>query len=104
MLALSIWHAKRKIRNIARRYCRRAKVFSLGAIRVNPRHLAIWITTQTDEERDLMRASPELVPEFRRVLLAAGYPPVAVPEVGFEFESQQTVDRDYGGNWRYAVK
>jgi hypothetical protein len=104
MLALSIWRAKREIRRIAGQYCRRAKVFSFGAIRVNPRHLAIWITTQTDEERDSMRASHDLVPQFRRVLLAVGYPPSAVAEVGFEFESQQTVDRDYDGNWWYRVK
>jgi hypothetical protein len=51
-----------------------------------------------------MRAAPELVPEFRRALSAAGYPSAAVPEVGFAFESQQTVDRDYAGNWWYAIK
>jgi hypothetical protein len=104
MLALSVWRAKREIQRIARRYCRQARVFIFGAIHLHPRHIAIWIATQTDEERDLMRASHELLPEFRRILLAAGYPPVAVPDVGFEFESQQTVDRDYGGSWWYAVK
>jgi hypothetical protein len=104
ILSLRIWRAKREIRRIARRHCRRAKVFSLGAVHINPRHLAIWITTPTDEERDLMRAMPELISEFRRSLSAAGYPPEAIAEVGFAFESQQTVDRDYDGSWWYAVK
>jgi hypothetical protein len=104
MLSLRIWRAKREIRRSARQYSRRAKVFSFEATHLHPRNLAIWITTPTDEERDLMRATPELLPEFQRALLAAGYPTNAVPEVGFAFESQQTVDRDYNGNWRHAVK
>ena len=51
-----------------------------------------------------MRTTPELTSEFRRALSVAGYPPDAIVEVGFAFESQQTVDRDYGGNWWYAVR
>lgn len=51
-----------------------------------------------------MRSAPELVSEFRQVLLDAGYPATAVPDIGFEFEAQQTVDRDYNGNWWYRVK
>jgi hypothetical protein len=42
--------------------------------------------------------------EFRQVLLDVGYPVTAVPAVGFEFEAQPTVDRDYNGNWLYRVK
>jgi hypothetical protein len=51
-----------------------------------------------------MRSSPELVSEFRRVLLDVGYPATAVTDVGFEIEAQQTVDRDYNGNWWHRVK
>jgi hypothetical protein len=104
MLSLVIWRAKRRIRKAARRYCRDAKVFSFGAIDINPDNLAIWITTATDDERNVMRASPEFLSELREIRLAAGYPRAAIPEVGFEFESQQTVDRDYGGNWWYRIK
>jgi hypothetical protein len=51
-----------------------------------------------------MGASPQLIAELRSALLAVGYPEDAVPKVGFAFESQETVDRDYNGNWWYAVK
>jgi hypothetical protein len=71
---------------------------------LSPSNLAFWITTQTDAERDLMRSAPELVSEFRQVLLDVGYPATAVADVGFAIESQQTVDRDYNGNWWYCVK
>jgi hypothetical protein len=41
---------------------------------------------------------------FRQALLDAGYPPVAIPEIGFEFESEETVRRDYRGNWFHRMK
>ena len=104
MLRLSIWRARYGIRRIARRYCLHAKVFTLEAVWLSPRNLAFWITTQTDAERDLMRSAPELVSEFRQELLDVGYSAKAVADVGFEFEAQQTVDRDYTGNWWYRVK
>jgi hypothetical protein len=97
MLSLVIWRAKRRIQRTARRSCRNAKVFSFGAASINPSNLAIWLTTVTDEERNVKWASPELLSEFREILLAAGYPRAAIPEVGFEFESQQTVDCNYSG-------
>jgi hypothetical protein len=104
ILSDTISRARQEIQRIARQYCQQAEVFSFGATDIDPRHLAIWIATQTDEERDQMRATSDLIPTFQRVLIAAGYPSAAVPEVAFEFESQETVDRDYEGNWWYAVK
>ncbi|HEV2549374.1 MAG TPA: hypothetical protein VGU20_18800 [Stellaceae bacterium] len=104
MLFLTIWRARRAIRGIARRYSPRAKVFSFGATWIDPRHLAIWIATETDDERDRLSAMPDVIDAFRRALLEAGYPPAAVPAVGFEFESEETVRRDYKGNWFYRMK
>ena len=80
------------------------EVFSFGATDIDPRHLAIWITTKTDRDRDLLRANPALISECRTVLLDLGYPPAAVPNVGFAFKLNETVDRDHGGNWWYAIK
>jgi len=103
-LFLTKWRARRAIKRIARRYSPYAQVFSIGATWIDPRHLAIWIATETDDERDRLRAMPAMIDAFRQALLDAGYPPAAVPEVGFEFESEETVRRDYEGNWFYRMK
>ena len=47
---------------------------------------------------------PAMIDAFRQALRDAGYPPAKVPEVGFEFESEETVRRDYEGNWFYRMK
>jgi hypothetical protein len=103
-LSLTIWRARRAIKRLVRRYCPRAKLFSFGATWIDPRYLAIWIATETDDERDRLRAMPDLIDAFRQALGDAGYPPAAIPEVGFEFESEETVRRDYGGNWFHRTK
>ena len=104
MLFLTIWRARRASRRIARRYSPRARVFSIGATWIDPRHLAIWIATETDAERDRLRTMPDVIDAFRHALLEAGYPPAAVPAVGFEFESEETVRREYDGNWYHRTK
>lgn len=92
------------VREFVRERLPQADVFSFGAIDISPSYLAIWVTTGTDEERDALRNDETLVPRLRELLVSAGYPQDHVPSVGFEFESQETVDRDFGGSWRYTVK
>jgi hypothetical protein len=103
-LAATVRKAEREIMRLSRQECPDAEVFSHGAIDINPRHLAIWITTKTDQDRDRLRANQALLSELRATLINLGYPPDAVPNVGFAFESQETVDRDYDGSWYNAVK
>jgi len=99
-----IRRAKRGIKELARQRCPNAKVFTFGATHLDPRLLAIWVTTKTDKERDDLANDVDLHEHLRAVLLQAGYPPEAVPHIGFAFESQQTVDRDFAGNWYHRIK
>ncbi len=99
-----ITDAERRIKLLAQEKCANADVFSFGVPDIHPRHLAFWIKTNSDEERDRLQVDAKLRQSFRDVLLELGYPAEAVPLVGFAFESQETVDRDFGGNWYYATK
>jgi hypothetical protein len=62
------------------------------------------IATPTDNERDLLRQAPDTHQQFCDALLRAGYPQEAVSGVHFRIESQETVDRDYGGSWDEATE
>ncbi len=104
-LWLTIRRAKRAIRNVARQRVPNAGTFSVhGATAINPENVGFWITTSTDNERDLLRQAPETYEQFCDALMRAGYPQDAVPRVHFRIESQETVDRDYGGRWGEATE
>jgi hypothetical protein len=81
-----------------------ANIFSLGAIDINPKHLAIWITTDSDQQRDDLKEDVEFQKELVEILKNAQYPQEAIPHFGFAFESEETVKRDHKGNWRYVVQ
>ncbi len=76
----------------------------IGASDIDPKHLAVWITTQTDRQRDALSADESLKARLREILAESSYPQKAIPQVGFAFESEETVQRDHGGNWWYAIK
>ncbi|MBN2001996.1 MAG: hypothetical protein JXA21_01460 [Anaerolineae bacterium] len=66
--------------------------------------MAIWITTDTDAQRDELACDEAFHRLLRDVLAKEKYPAEAIPYVGFAFQSEETVARDYNGNWWYAIK
>jgi hypothetical protein len=76
----------------------------IGAVDISPLLLAYWIFTTTDAERDRLQADPALATELREIVRRSGYPAEAIEHVGFAFESKETVDRDFGGNYWFAMK
>lgn len=99
----AVRRARREIRTIARRRVPHANVFStMGRATITHGNLWFLIRTDTDKERDILRGDPDVYQQFTDALLSAGYPPNSVPLVHFGIESQETVDRDYGGSWREA--
>lgn len=101
----AIRRARREIREVARKRIPGADVFShQGATAINPAYLAFCVTTTTDKERDLLSHDTEIYREFCDALKRAGYPEDAIPRVHFGIESQETVDRDYGGRWRERIE
>ena len=64
-----------------------------------------YIATGTDRERDALRNDyPTLYSQLCDVLLRVGYKPSSSLPVSFPVESQETVDRDYGGSWSEAME
>ena len=80
------------------------RVSSFGATSIDPRHLCICIDVNSDDERNRLYEDQALIDQLRQALIACGYPEGSVPLVSFSVESQETVDRDFGGNWFYARK
>ena len=95
---LAVRRARREIEAIARHHCPNAQVSSRKGATL--KHLSFRVAVNTDKERDCMRAEPNLYHQFCEALIRAGYPSEAAPGVRFRIESQETVDRDYGGSWQ----
>ena len=81
-----------------------AKVFTIGATDIDPKHFAVWITTQTDAQRDALAGDAALREALVAALHSVGYPQEAIPKVVFAFESEETVKREYGGDWWACIK
>ncbi len=99
-----ILRSRRAIKQVLRKHGYTFPVSSFGATGIDPRYLCVCINVDADAERDRLLADSGLFDEFRLALLRSGYPAESVPLVSFSVESQETVDRDFGGNWFYARK
>jgi hypothetical protein len=101
----AIRRARRGIRDVARQRVSNADVSSFqGATALNPGHLGFLIMTRTDEERDLLCQDSDIHRRFRGALAESGYPTDTMPVVHFRIESQESVDRNYGGDVNEAIR
>lgn len=92
------------IRALVNEHAPGADIFTFGAIDISPSLLAVWIRTRSDVDRDKLGSDAALPHRMRQLLGEAGYPRSALKDVAFAFESDETVTRDYGGNWWAAIK
>ncbi len=99
-----ITKTEKAVKELARQKYKSCNVLSFGATDIDPKHLAIWITTDTDSQRDILSKDASFKEAVRGILRENGYPERAIPFVGITFESEETVQRDYDGNWWHAVK
>ena len=81
------------------------RVFSTpGASLIDLERIHFVIATDTDEEAEGLRKDyPSLYSQLCEAMIRVGYPSAAVPLLRFPVESQQTVDREFGGSWHEAM-
>lgn len=94
-------YAEAEMQSAARRYVPDCLVVMLDVEPATPWFL---IKTKTDVERDLLRRNEALLSEFKAVFHARECPDVIVQRLAFTFQSLETVERDYAGNWYWALK
>lgn len=78
--------------------------FVVGFVR--PYSVWVWLVTAGDAERDQFELSKDLplFDEIRGILTTAGLPARDAYFAGTTVQSQETVDRDYQGNWFYTLR
>jgi hypothetical protein len=103
-LVRPIWKTRRGVRKLLCRNFPDAKVSSMGMSSIDPRYFCILIDVKTDSEKRELLEDTDLRKSIRQAALDAGYPAESVPLIEVSIESQQTVDRDWGGNWYHARK
>jgi hypothetical protein len=91
-------------REVARLTSEKVWVFWVGAYWIDPMYLAYWVGVETDRAKYELAHNAELIADFRRLLVKHNYPLDARKDVLFTFESQETVDRDAGGDWHLVMQ
>lgn len=79
-----------------------ATVSHLGS--TDSRQLVILLMLRTDRHRDALLLDSTFRERFQQALVYADYPPTAIAHVKYLAQSQETVDRDFGGDWFEATR
>lgn len=79
-------------------------VTQYGANHIHPRHLVYWIVVLSDDEKSRLEEDSVLMAVLRSLLVKYNYPIEGRDGVHIGFESQETVDRESGGNFYYHWK
>lgn len=76
----------------------------LSALDLDSPHPWFLIKIKTDAERDLLTGNEAFLKEIKGVFRARDCPDEILQRIVFTFQSQETVERDYAGNWYFALR
>ena len=83
--------------------CSDFSVTHFGAFDIDPQYLVYCIQVKTDDSLGEWNRD-ELKEWIRKSLGKAGYPEEAIRKVQIRIDSEETVNRDYNGNWYHYYK
>jgi hypothetical protein len=101
---LAIFRLCRRVKRQAVGHGVKASVFWFGAYWIHPKHLAVIIRVRTDSEKSKLIQDQAFWHDIKADLASVGYPAVGRDGVAFEAESDETVNREWEGNWWYRFK
>ncbi len=101
---LAISRLCRAVKRLARARGVEASVLWFGAYWIHPQHLAVIVRVGTDAEKARLGHDQGFRADLQAALTAVGYPAAGREGVGFEVESDETVDRDWNGSWWQRFK
>lgn len=71
-----------------------------GAYYIDPKHFVVWICVKSDKDKMMLNSNVEFMNSLRSTLVKYNYPEQVRSSIHITIESQETVDRDFSGNWR----
>lgn len=95
---------EKELKIIVENSCNKVHVFSFGAIDSEPKYLTVWIVAETDNVKNIIINTLEINKKFEDILIKIDCHEDAKKHITFTVESQETVDRDYEGNWWNVIK
>lgn len=96
---------KKDVKDVVRKYCsEKFDVMLYGAYHIDPKHLVVLITVNTDNMKKSLSENDNMGKEIRTCFVLRAYPSDAIDKVIIWIESQETVDRESNGDWWLHMK
>jgi hypothetical protein len=99
-LTVAFHRSRDRLVSEIRKNCPKAKLHEVGP---DQRRSSDWwscvIEVESDATRDRLKGDDELQKKMLSEAQAGGFPPHSI-----EFESRETVSRDYAGNWFFRLR
>jgi len=83
----------------------KSHVTHFGATVIDPKHLAVWLCVESDREVERLYSQVrDIRQKVHSCFHTERYPEAVIPFIAVQIASQETVNRDYDGNWWHFFK
>ena len=104
ILKWKIWRIESALKKLVIAEGFKPMIWSFGAYYIDPKHLVFVVGVPTDDAKENLKSNNSFTTSMTDLLAKFNWPIQARPEVVFDIESQETVDRENNGNWWYHYK